>query len=410
MSCSEDETNAASVLSQMSQTAQPSENVTAQPIDNSVIAHQCDVETTSNQETASLGVDETLAATTPAADLCDNDNDNDNEPKIQPTPAVSSVKVYPCEYCGKVFNKSYNLKTHHRVHSGERPYQCTVCGHGFANLGDLKRHDRTHTGEKPYTCEFCNKSFSDFGSHKRHLRLHTGYKPFKCDNCDREFTRLDSYKNHVRLHTGVRPYKCEECQKEFNYLTTYKRHQNIHSGERPYSCDQCGKKFTRLIYVKNHKQSNCGKQRGKKLEEKSNEEMMTSSDTAVVAISNVSKLGEEIKITDGSLIENIAHDLSMQGGMQLNVTKVIYTNGETQPVLIESSETTSHTLILTTNPEDGQQLLELAAGVSNNAESAVSPNIIAEDQDASDPSAMYIAIDPTQELIGELPAAVNSES
>jgi hypothetical protein len=40
-------------------------------------------------ETASLGVDETLAATTPAADLCDNDNDNDNdnEPKIQPTPA-----------------------------------------------------------------------------------------------------------------------------------------------------------------------------------------------------------------------------------------------------------------------------------------------------------------------------------
>lgn len=205
--------------------------------------------------------------------------------------------------------------------------------------------------------------------------MHTGYKPFKCDKCDREFTRLDSYKNHVRLHTGVRPYKCEECQKEFNYLTTYKRHQNIHSGERPYSCDQCGKKFTRLIYVKNHKQSNCGKQRGKKLEEKSNEEVMTSSDTAVVAISNVSKLGEEIKITDGSLIENIAHDLSMQGGVQLNVTKVIYTNGETQPVLIESNETTSHTLILTTNPEDGQQLLELAAGVSNNAESAVSPNV-----------------------------------
>ena len=52
MSCSEDETNAASVLSQMSQStqnAQPSANVIAQPIDNSVIAHQCDVETTSNQ-------------------------------------------------------------------------------------------------------------------------------------------------------------------------------------------------------------------------------------------------------------------------------------------------------------------------------------------------------------------------
>ena len=131
--------------------------------------------------------------------------------------------------------------------------------------------------------------------------------------CDREFTRLDSYKNHVRLHTGVRPYKCEECQKEFNYLTTYKRHQNIHSGERPYSCHQCGRKFTRLIYVRNHQQNNCGKQKGKK-SQTSNEEMMNSSDTTVVAIGAVSGLGDEIKLADDSVIENIAHDLSMQGG------------------------------------------------------------------------------------------------
>ena len=51
MSSNEDETNAASVLSQMSKsTKQASENVTTQQIDNnSVIAHQCDIETTSSQ-------------------------------------------------------------------------------------------------------------------------------------------------------------------------------------------------------------------------------------------------------------------------------------------------------------------------------------------------------------------------
>lgn len=50
MSCSEDETNVASVLSQMSQTTQPLENLNnAQHIDSSVIAHECDVETSLNQ-------------------------------------------------------------------------------------------------------------------------------------------------------------------------------------------------------------------------------------------------------------------------------------------------------------------------------------------------------------------------
>lgn len=100
--------------------------------------------------------------------------------------------------------------------------------------------------------------------------------------------------------------------------------------------------------------------------------MINSSDTTVVAIGDVSGLGDEIKLADDSVIENIAHDLSMQGGVQLNVTNVIYTNGEAQPFLIESGETASHTLILTANAEDRQQLLELAAGVNNKDESNIS--------------------------------------
>ena len=97
--------------------------------------------------------------------------------------------------------------------------------------------------------------------------------------------------------------------------------------------------------MRNHQQNNCGKQKGKK-SQTSNEEMMNSSDTTVVAIGDVSGLGDEIKLADDSVIENIAHDLSMQGGVQLNVTNVIYTNGEAQPFFLESGETASHTLIL----------------------------------------------------------------
>jgi len=276
---SEEEATAANVLSQMSQIQQ----ISCETIEATVInvGHHCDVETTASQvmeivqaEVPDDEASEVLQQVQSAVQNMQRPSIVDTNEQVaaqlesgqmtimpvaaDPTPAVSTRivsgggRVYPCEYCGKEFNKSYNLKTHIRVHTGERPYQCEECGHGFANLGDLKRHARTHTGEKPFKCGYCDKVFSDFGSHKRHLRLHTGFKPFRCEHCEREFTRLDSYKNHIRLHTGDRPYKCDTCEKEFNYLTTYKRHLNIHKGEKPFACEHCDKKFTRLNYLKNH--------------------------------------------------------------------------------------------------------------------------------------------------------------
>jgi hypothetical protein len=53
----------------------------------------------------------------------------------------------PFEGCSKTFTRPYNLKSHYRSHTGERPYECDFpgCNLKFARKYDLKRHAKLHT-------------------------------------------------------------------------------------------------------------------------------------------------------------------------------------------------------------------------------------------------------------------------
>lgn len=161
-------------------------------------------------------------------------------------------KLFFCTFCDKRFVELTNMKQHMFIHTGERPYQCEECGKDFAQQSNLKSHMRIHTGERPYTCEICNKTFAHSSSRRNHMLFHTGETRHHCKHCGKGFTDTSSLKKHVRTHTGEKPYKCTYCGRGFAASSSLKTHMFTHGGSRPYKCDNCEKQFARPSQLQKH--------------------------------------------------------------------------------------------------------------------------------------------------------------
>lgn len=125
--------------------------------------------------------------------------------------------TFQCTLCPKKFTRAYNLRSHLRTHTDERPFICTVCGKAFARQHDRKRHEGLHSGEKKFVCKGDLQQGGSWG-------------------CGRRFARADALGRHFRSEAGrvcIKPLLDEEAQERSRQWQEQQLHNLTQNMQQP---------------------------------------------------------------------------------------------------------------------------------------------------------------------------------
>ena len=116
---------------------------------------------------------------------------------VNPDPAVNE-----CPHCSKTFSLKTNLTRHvKRLHGNvvtevSKPLTCSACGMKCRDSYQLRTHERSHSKEKPFECSFCAYKTSRKEDVDRHMKRCRGPK-YNCGNCGQMFTSRIAVTDHM---------------------------------------------------------------------------------------------------------------------------------------------------------------------------------------------------------------------